>query len=232
MKELNKVINKKINNIIKYDNLKKLAESRNYKLLSDPIEYINSKSKLKFLCPENHEFSTIPYNFVINKSLCSTCFRYLNESYSKFIMEYIFNKNFIKCRPSWLINDEGNLLEIDIFNSDLRIGVEYNGIQHYKFSEFFHKKIEDFEKRKKDDEIKKILCQNNGINLIIIPYTIPITKIYDYLIEQLKIKKINFKEPEKKLEIKDTIFCRKVITEKICRVCKINKETTFLALFK
>lgn len=49
--------------------------------------------------------------------------------------------------------------------------IEYNGIQHYKYSEFFHNSLEDFEKQKiRDNNVRNYSNENNTI-LIEIPYT-------------------------------------------------------------
>lgn len=49
--------------------------------------------------------------------------------------------------------------------------IEYNGIQHYKYSEFFHSSLEDFEKQKiRDNNVRNYSNENNTI-LIEIPYT-------------------------------------------------------------
>lgn len=61
-------------------------------------------------------------------------------------------------------------LPFDFYLIDDNICIEYHGIQHYKSTEFFGGEKE-FDKRKKNDKIKKKYCQDNGIRLIIIPYT-------------------------------------------------------------
>lgn len=43
------------------------------------------------------------------------------------ILEAIFKKNFDRCRPFLNL---GSRLEIDCFNAELRLAVEYDGIQH------------------------------------------------------------------------------------------------------
>ena len=51
-------------------------------------------------------------------------------------------KSFVKIRPNFLKNEKtGSNLELDCFNKELKIAVEYNGKQHYKFIPFFHKSM-------------------------------------------------------------------------------------------
>ena len=103
------------------------------------------------------------------------------------VMEKIFNKPFPKCRPDFLRNsvtsDEysSNNLEIDCYNHQLKIGVEYNGIQHYKYIPFFHKNKEAFYNQKYRDEMKRVKCQQNNIFLIEVPYYIQNNQIEDYI---------------------------------------------------
>ena len=54
----------------------------------------------------------------------------------------------------------------------MKLGCEYNGRQHYKFTPFFHKNYEAFDNQKYRDYIKKDLCEKNGIRLIIVPYSV------------------------------------------------------------
>lgn len=110
------------------------------------------------------------------------------------VIEEIFRKSFPKCRPDFLRNsvtsdDYNNInLEIDCYNHELKIGVEYNGIQHYKYIPFFHKNKEAFYNQKYRDEMKKTKCQQNGIFLIEVPYTVKVEDIESYIRNELKKK--------------------------------------------
>ena len=48
--------------------------------------------------------------------------------------------------------------------------LELNGMQHYKYTEFFHKKKTDFTKAQERDRRKISYCLANNITLYIIPY--------------------------------------------------------------
>ena len=74
-------------------------------------------------------------------------------------------------RPNFLRNPEtGKNMEIDCFNEDYAVAVEYNGIQHYKFPSVFYKNKEDFYAQVYRDRLKRKLCDENNIYLISIPY--------------------------------------------------------------
>ena len=99
-----------------------------------------------------------------------TCRRYL---------EMRFNKPFGKARPDFLRNQVtsgagsgGFNLELDCFNPELGLALEYNGVQHYKYTPYFHRSKEAFHNQKYRDEIKKYKCKENGINLIEVPYDV------------------------------------------------------------
>lgn len=106
-------------------------------------------------------------------------------------LETIFQVPFPKARPDFLRNPvTGNNLEIDCFNSTLKLGVEYNGQQHYSYTTFFHKNVEASTNQKYRDELKRRMCQENGINLIEVPYTIKLNDIGPFL--QFKLKQLGY----------------------------------------
>lgn len=103
-------------------------------------------------------------------------------------MEQRFGCVFQKTRPSFLKNPvTGENLELDMYNEDLRLGVEYNGRQHYRFSSHFHQNSNDrFQNQQYRDLIKKQLCQEHGVTLIIVPYWVKIHEIPEFLEKELE----------------------------------------------
>ena len=99
----------------------------------------------------------------------------------------IFKKKFIKIRPDYLRNDEtGHNLELDVFNDEIGLAIEYSGQQHYKYIPYFHKNYEAFLKQVKRDEMKERKCKENGIKLIVVPYTVKLEDIEDYILQESK----------------------------------------------
>ena len=100
------------------------------------------------------------------------------EAICRKYLERRFGKLFTNTRPNFLRNQvtsSGNKninLELDCYNPELRLAVEYNGIQHYKFTPYFHKNKEAFMNQKYRDEMKKYKCKEMGIVLIEVPYNI------------------------------------------------------------
>lgn len=89
-------------------------------------------------------------------------------------------------RPDFLKNPEtGKNLEIDCYNEQYNIAVEYNGIQHYKFPSVFYKTEKDFYNQIYRDRLKLKLCDENGVYLISVPYWVD---MYDSQEEHIKSK--------------------------------------------
>ena len=110
------------------------------------------------------------------------------EIETKRVLEKIFNKPFEKIRPAFLNNPvTGGIhnLEIDCYNDELKLGVEYNGVQHYKYTPFFHKNKEAFHNQKYRDELKRRMCKDNGICLIEVPHTVQHEDIEKFLKQEL-----------------------------------------------
>lgn len=118
-------------------------------------------------------------------------FKSKGEIECKRVVEKLFSKGFIKIRPDFLRNPvTGGIknLELDCYNDEMKLAIEYNGEQHYKYIPYFHKNNEAFLNQKYRDFMKNTLCEKHGITLIEVPYTINIQDIETYLIEELKQK--------------------------------------------
>jgi hypothetical protein len=111
------------------------------------------------------------------------------------VLEKIFNKPFNKARPNFLNNPVtgGNFnLELDCYNEDLQIAVEYNGLQHYKYVPYFHKNNEAFLNQKYRDDMKRRICKDENIILIEVPYTVKVENIERFIKDELRIKLSRF----------------------------------------
>ena len=113
------------------------------------------------------------------------------ERASKAAAERIFGKPFIKVRPDFLRNVVTNHnLELDVYNEELKLAIEYSGRQHYEFVPFFHKNYEAFLNQKYRDEMKKNKCKEQGIQLIEIPYTVKLEDIESFI--RIESKKLGY----------------------------------------
>nr|WDW26020.1 hypothetical protein FD201807_087R [Megalocytivirus FD201807] len=76
----------------------------------------------------------------------------------------------------------GQHLELDCYNSALKLAVEYNGRQHYQYVPHFHgPERHRFTEQRYKDVIKAQLCKEQGIKLIVVPYTVPVDDIEAYI---------------------------------------------------
>lgn len=101
------------------------------------------------------------------------------NAFANILFEKGYDWNNIKTgfRPDFLRNpNTGKCLEIDAYFPEIKVGIEYNGIQHYKFPNHVHLDNEEgkecFEKGLERDRFKHNKCKELGINLIEIPYYI------------------------------------------------------------
>ena len=133
-----------------------------------------------------YESSKQSHKLLDSKSLQTSkgelrCKQYLENYFSE------KGYKFPKSRPDFMVNrvtgDKYNL-ELDCYNDELKLAVEYNGEQHYKYIPFFHKNKEAFYNQKYRDEIKRIRCRDLGIILIEVPYT-ELNNIDNYLKREL-----------------------------------------------
>jgi hypothetical protein len=69
-------------------------------------------------------------------------------------------------------------LELDVYLPELKLGIEYQGQQHFHAIDAWGGE-EALEKLQERDLIKKELCLIHGVKLIEIDYTEPLT--YDYI---------------------------------------------------
>lgn len=168
-------------------------------VLSDSSEYVNAHCKLKVKCMYGHEFKITLSNINLNR-WCGLCSTRKMERYTKEIAETVIGKPFVKVRPEWLSNSKNNRLELDMYNDELKLAIEYNGIQHYKYEKFFHKSKEDFETRVADDELKAKLCKKNQVDLIVVPYT---EDPFEFLLKEFIQRNLPLVNLDKKISVEN-----------------------------
>lgn len=117
----------------------------------------------------------------------SNKFESKGEKIARKCLQDIYGLPFKNVRLNDIKNPNTNKnLEIDCYNPDLKIGLEYHGQNHYKFIPFFHKTREEFEDSQKRDFWKSQMCNKLGIVLIIVPYNCKHEKICSYISTELK----------------------------------------------
>ena len=143
----------------------------------------NLNDAITILSVKNENIPTKKTEFVWNENDSK------GENVCRRAMIEITGENFYKVRPKWLINPVTNSpLELDNYNEDLRIAVEYNGEQHYKYNKFMHgDSKEKFQNQQYRDLIKQDLCKKNNVHLIIVPHYIKLKNIKKFLIKEVSI---------------------------------------------
>lgn len=88
------------------------------------------------------------------------------------VMKAIYpNYTFKKVRPAFLKNPKTKRnLELDLYNENLKLAIEFNGQQHYEFIPRFHGNQKRYHEQIYRDELKKKLCEKEGVFLIIVRY--------------------------------------------------------------
>lgn len=137
----------------------------------------------------------IPENILSNEIYKPTNFTLYCEPYigskkiskgerkCKEILEKIYELPFSKVRPEFITHKRN--LELDLFCSELGIAVEYHGKQHYNFPSRYIKRKFMFVEQLRRDIYKILMCRKMGIYLIVVPYTVKLDKIENYIRERL-----------------------------------------------
>ena len=151
-----------------------------YKIFTDPKgSYIDHTHLLWTEALNTLRIPFLPHgrNFVRESSGEIECRR---------VAEKLTGKLFPKTRPNFLKNSVTSAnLEIDCYCEELKTGIEYNGEQHYRYIPYFHSSRDAFTNTKYRDDMKKRLCEENNVKLIIVPYTVPVKDIEDYLKDKI-----------------------------------------------
>ncbi len=143
----------------------------------------------------NTQYKTVDYNDV--ESLKKLNNRSKGEKLCRLILESLFEMSFSSNYPDYLSYSDKKggkktNLEIDLYNGDLELGLEYQGKQHYVYTKYFHKDYPGFERSCKRDDFKRKMCHKHDLFLIEVPYyvkDIELCKyIWDRVPEYLKIR--------------------------------------------
>jgi hypothetical protein len=108
------------------------------------------------------------------------------EKMCRKILERHFNAEFPSARPEFLKSPVTKKnLELDCYNPDLKIALEYNGKQHYTYTPHFHRSKKDFYSQVHRDDWKRNKCKELGIKLIEVPYWISQNELEDWILSKV-----------------------------------------------
>lgn len=98
----------------------------------------------------------------------------------------MFQDEFPKDKPKWLVNSRGNQMELDGHNKSLNLAFEAQGEQHYRAVSHFNQTLKDLKHRIEDDSTKLELCKQNNVILIQVPYYVHPNKLQHYITEKFE----------------------------------------------
>lgn len=189
----------------------RIAHTHGGEFLDD--EYVNSKHPHNWKCYFGHKFKK-NWDSIKNQGIwCPQCESRNPEEFVRFCFEQLFESTFPKQRPDWLRNSDGYKMELDGFSEELNIAFEYQGKQHYEYISHYHHTRADFEKRKKDDEVKVKLCSEEEVLLFVVPYFIEPHNMEDFLRE--KCREFSIVPRKEKIDFSRYNYNRDEILKKI-----------------
>jgi hypothetical protein len=173
----------------KYDRdmLVRLATRCGGVLLSEET-YRNPKQKHQWRCPDSHEFTRSLDDIFYARSFCPYCFHRggMREQYLRELFFFMFHAPFMRTRKlSWLMNRSRKAMELDGYNPELALAFEHNGQQHYEIDGYLTTRQDQLTKRYADDEDKVRLCRENGVTLIVVPFSVPLKVVQTYVLGEL-----------------------------------------------
>jgi hypothetical protein len=147
------------------------------------VNYVNNRTKVEIICKKHGPFMQTPTNHLSNQG-CPTC---LESKGEKFVAEILTNNNIAFEREFEFDDCIGitskfcKKLPFDFYIPKYNTCIEYDGRQH--FEPVYGQ--ENLEAQKVRDRLKDEYCKENGIKLIRIPYTIKMSEVESYLLQQL-----------------------------------------------
>ncbi len=164
---------------IKYniEDLRIAASKRQGKCLS--TAYLGYGADHVWQCYDGHTWNAPP-DRIIQGKWCPKCAKrkHFTEEKCRYIVEQMTGLSF----PP----DKKMLggLEIDLYNCVYKLGIEYNGVQHYRFVKAWHRNHKGFKACQDRDRRTKQKCEELGIDLRIVSYLD--SKSDDCLVSKLK----------------------------------------------
>ena len=119
------------------------------------VEYINSQTCIKIVCPQHGEFLQLPNNHLSKQYGCPKCHATTSKKEDevyRFICELIGKENIIRNTKEVI-----SPLELDMYIPSLSIAIEFDGLRWHS---------EEFEKSPKYHLTKTEMCEKKGIRLI------------------------------------------------------------------
>jgi hypothetical protein len=168
--------------------MKILARSKGGRFLSKAFK--TTADMHKWECELGHKWEARPAD-ISRGQWCPQCSSNRSERLCRATFEAIFDAEFPRKKPEWLMNSRGNRMELDGYCEVLNLAFEYHGEQHFQRVKRFQKSGSDFRQRLVDDEDKRKLCEENGVTLIEVPYTVMPEEMREFIWKQCRSIGVN-----------------------------------------
>jgi very-short-patch-repair endonuclease len=128
------------------------------------VAYINNRTNVEIICKTHGSFFQRPHCHIKRDHGCPKC----QQSHGEKIIEQFLKEHNILYINEYRFKDCRNIkpLPFDFYLQDKNICIEYDGLQHFKITNWGN----DLIKRQKLDRIKTDYCQQHNILLIRISY--------------------------------------------------------------
>ena len=126
----------------------------------DDVNYVNCKTQVAINCQKHGTFYQTP-NSHLRGSGCPDC----NLSKGEIMIENYLKEHNLKYEKQFFFKDLKHKKELKFDfaikdeNNKLKLLIEYNGIQHYKFNKRFHRNKLEFRVSKYRDKLKLDYCK-------------------------------------------------------------------------
>jgi len=162
-------------------NLEKEKQEEYYKYMLSQQQQKQEESQAAIREPKEEETIDQENEFVYEDGASK------GENECRRVIQKLTGKSFHKIRPFWLKNPvTGNFLELDCFNEELLLGIEYNGGQHESYIKHFHGSRDAFRNQQYRDYIKGRLCEEKGVYLINVSSKLKFKEIEPYISKEYK----------------------------------------------
>jgi very-short-patch-repair endonuclease len=148
------------------DVIEKANLVHNYRYSYDKLVYVKSKEKGIITCNIHGDFSQ-----KMSHHLCGIGCPSCRFSKGETKIHNWLSSNNIQFIPQYKFEDCKNIRKLlfDFYLPSQNLCIEYDGEQHFKQKEYTGKKC-NLEYIQKNDSIKNLFCESNGIELLRIPY--------------------------------------------------------------
>lgn len=140
----------------------------------DKVHYSNANTKVIITCPIHGDFSQKPSDHVNGNRGCPLCASSKGEL---LIYNWLKRNNVTFKREFELIISEiaknSTKVRIDFFIkiNNAQYFIEYDGIQHFKYTPYFHKNgIKDFERQQRRDKVLNDFCELHKDKVVLIRF--------------------------------------------------------------